>query len=142
MSKLTLAAGFLAVAFFAGVSLADDHEEFEKGMKELPPTMGAFKKSIAGQSSGDAVVAADKVATIYASVEKYWRAHPNKDKVAGAIEFSVAGKESAMKASALAKESKFEEAMTAMSGVQKTCAGCHAAYREKTESGYKFKSLE
>ena len=120
-----------AAAFFA--LLAQD-PEFQGWMKTAAANNGKLNKGVAAKDSGAADAAAS-LEQVFKQVEAYWQAKG----VADAVGFAKQAHMAAAAAGKAVASGDWEKAAAEGKNVGAQCAGCHAAHREKGDSGFKMK---
>lgn len=139
MRRIVLAVG----GFVLGVSLVtagvraeqgQDAAVIDKTMKGVGPAFGALRKAVEANAAADIKTQATALSKAFADTEAFFKSHGKAD----GVEMAQAGKKAA---DALAAGATGEAATSAVGAVGKTCAGCHAKYRDKAADGsYTFKA--
>jgi cytochrome c556 len=135
MKKRTAATLLCLAAAFATAALADD-AEFQGLMKKTGGTVGKLRKEVEAKAFADVATDATALVEVFKSVEGYFAKSHTDDAVAMAQASQAVAKQLADAAAA----GNADAVASTMKGVQASCAGCHAAHREKLpEGGYKIK---
>lgn len=135
MMKRTAATLLCLATAFATAALADD-SEFQGWMKKTGGTVGKLRKEVEAKAFTDVATDATALAEVFKSVEGYFAKSHTDDAVAMAQASQAVAKQLADAASA----GNADAVASTLKGVQASCAGCHAAHREKLpEGGYKIK---
>jgi cytochrome c556 len=134
--KRTIIAAGLSLALAACVAWAQDHEEFEKWMKDTNANFGSLRKTVAAKDGPATAAAAEKLAGIFGEVKGHFEEH----KMADGISFAQNAHEAAMSLASAAKAGDWDKASADLKTIGGACQGCHAAHREKLPDGsYKMK---
>jgi cytochrome c556 len=135
MKKRTAATLLCLAMAFATAALADD-QEFQGWMKKTGGTVGKLKKEVEAKAFPDVAKDAAALADVFKDVEGYFAKSHTDDAVAMAQASQAVAKQLADAANA----GNADAVASTLKGVQASCAGCHAAHREKLpEGGYKIK---
>jgi hypothetical protein len=117
-----------------GVLLAQTEADFGNWMKAVAKGNGALKGAVASKDAKAVATEAKNLDTIFAQVETYFTSHNMTDAAAMAKTVHA----NTTKAATAAAAGTIDEA--AVAAVGGSCAGCHAAHREKGADGaYKMK---
>jgi hypothetical protein len=128
-----LALGVALAGVSVGAEQAQDAAVIDTTMKTVGPAYGAARKAIGAGALADAKTSAASLAKAFVETEAFFKSHGKADGVEWA--------QSAKKASDAIAAAATADAATAAAGeLGKTCAGCHAKYRDKAADGsYTFK---
>ncbi len=121
----------LGACLAAGLA-ADDHQD---RMKAVGAANGSLRKNVAASAMAPAAKDAQTIADLLKEEGAWWK----EKNVPDAVKFASDG-ETAARSIAEAAGSGNADGVTAGSkALGATCGGCHAAHREKTDSGYAVK---
>lgn len=110
-----------------------DPAMIDKTMKAVGPAFGALRKAVESGAAADIKTQATTLSKSFAETEAFFKSHGKAD----GVEMAQAGKKAA---DALAGGASGDAAKSAAGDLGKTCAGCHAKYRDKAADGtYMFK---
>jgi cytochrome c556 len=134
---MVAAASGLAIVAVMGVGVgagqAQDAAVIDKAMKAVGPAFGALRKSVEGGMAPESKAAAETLSKAFADTEAFFKSHGKAD----GVELAQAAKKGA---DALAAGASGDAAKASMGELGKTCAGCHAKYRDRAADGsYGFK---
>ena len=137
MRRMVMMVGALALATatMTGVRAeqAQDAAAIDKTMKAVGPAFGALRKATEGGMAPESKAAAQTLSKGFAETEAFFKSHGKAD----GVEMAQAGKKAA---DAIVAGATGDAAKTAAGEIGKTCAGCHAKYRDKAADGtYVFK---
>lgn len=111
-------------------------EQYGALMKDVAQTVGAVQKNVKGNMLKEAATDAQRLATLFGDVERFWMRYNKSDAVkiaqtARSLATDVAG------AAAAGDQSK---ATMAAGSIPGTCQECHTLYREgDAKSGFRFR---
>ena len=112
---------------------AQDAAVIDKAMKAVGPAFGAARKAIGGGMMAEAKTSAETMAKAFVETEAFFKSHGKAD----GVELAQAAKKAS---DAIATAANADAANAAAGELGKTCAGCHAKYRDKAADGsYSFK---
>lgn len=140
MRRMFLAVSGVALGLALVVSMtvvraeqAQDAAVLDKTMKTVGPAFGAARKALGGGMMAEAKTSAETLSKAFAETEAFFKSHGKAD----GVELAQAAKKAA---DAMAAAANAEAANAAAGELGKTCAGCHATYRDKAADGtYSFK---
>jgi cytochrome c556 len=125
----------VALASGAGVGAgqAPDLELIDKTMKEIGPAFTTLRKAVDGRAMADAKANAEALSKAFVETESFFKSHDQAD----GVEWAQTAKKAA---DAIAAASSGDAAKAPVGALTKTCAGCHAKYRERAADGsYNYK---
>lgn len=131
-----LTAAMVDLARRAAPPVSAEEAAFDAVMKRINPAFGGIRQAVA---AGGGVKAAEQAAILkqaFTETEAFWKKREKPDAVKWAAE--ARGHAEALEAAVGA--GKWDEAKTAVSGMQQTCSACHGAYRARGEDGYRIRS--
>ena len=112
---------------------AQDVAVLDKTMKAVGPAFGAARKAIGGGIMAEAKTSAEALSKAFVETEAFFKSHSKAD----GAEWAQAAKRAS---DAIASAADAEAASAAAAELGKTCATCHAKYRDKAADGtYMFK---
>ncbi len=112
-------------------------EQHEAAMKQIAAGNGALQKAIKSNALADAATQAKELATLFATVERFWQQHAKPDAVA----LAATGRTGATEVAGAAAAGDQMKAMMAAGNIGGTCKQCHGLYREgDATAGYKIKA--
>jgi hypothetical protein len=114
--------------------LAQSDADYQGWMKTVVATNGKMQKNIAAKSP-DAAADAKTLESTFKQVEDFWA----KRNASDAVGFAKQAQTAAASVQKSVAAGNFDQAATEAKGIGATCQGCHAAHREKTDSGFKIK---
>lgn len=110
--------------------------ELDKLMKDIGATVGTLRKSVDGQNLEMAKEQAEKMESLFESVDDFFMARNVKD----AAEWADDAAEHADRVEDAIDAKDFAKAAESLKMLQSTCAGCHGKYRDKGPDGtYRIK---
>ncbi len=130
MRKTVITAAMSAV-LVAGVVWAQDHEEFEKWMKETNAGFASLRKSVAAKDGPQTAASADKLARLFDDVKGHFEEH----KMADGVKIAETAHNAAKDLAAAAHAGEWDKASADLKTIGGACQGCHAAHREKLPDG-------
>ncbi len=113
-----------------------DEAAFDAIMKRINPAFGGIRQAVA---AGDGDKAAEQAAILkqgFTETEAFWK----KREKADAVKWAADARAHAETLETAVAAGKWDEAKTAVSGMQQTCSACHGAYRQRGEGGYSIRS--
>ncbi len=135
MRRKILAVGGVAFGVALMVSMtgvraeqAQDVAVIDKAMKAVGPAFVAARKAAEAGSMADLKTSGETLAKAFVETEAFFTSHGKAD----AVENAKAAKKAA---DALASATSADAAKAAAGELGKTCAGCHATYRDKAADG-------
>ena len=112
---------------------AQDPAVIDKAMKAIGPAIGAARKAAEGGMLAEAKSAGDTLSKAFVEAEGFFKSHGKAD----GVEMAQAAKKAA---DAIASAADADAAKMGAADLGKTCAGCHAKYRDKAADGtYTYK---
>lgn len=112
---------------------AQDPAVIDKVMKAVGPAFGAARKAAEAGSMADLKTSGEALAKAFVETEAFFKSHGKAD----AVEIAKAAKKAA---DTLASATTADAGKAAAGELGKTCAGCHATYRDKAADGtYTYK---
>ena len=112
---------------------AQDAAVIDTTMKIVGPAFGAARKAIGAGMMADAKTSAEALSKAFVETEAFFQSHSKAD----GVEWAQAAKKAS---DAIASAADAEAATTAAGELGKTCATCHAKYRDKAADGsYTYK---
>jgi cytochrome c556 len=130
MKKATTAAMGCA-ALMLGMAFAQDHEDFQKWMKETNTNFASLRKTVAAKQGAESAASAEKMAGIFEQVRGHFEEHHMDDGVG----FAKTGNSAAKDLAAAANSGDWDKASADLKAIGGACQGCHAAHREKLPDG-------
>lgn len=130
MRKRTAAMLLCLTAVFLATATADE-QEFQGWMKKTGGTVGKLRKEVEAKAYPDVATDAAALAEVFKNVEGYFAKSHTDDAVAMAQSAQAVAKQLADAASS----GNADAVAASMKAVGGTCAGCHAAHREKLPDG-------
>jgi hypothetical protein len=124
----------MGVLISAVVSAQSD-SDYQTWMKTIATSNGSVQKNIAAKNSAGIVTDAQKLQDTFKDVEAFWE----KRKAADAVTFAKQAQSAAAAISKSAASGNMEQATADAKELAATCAGCHAAHRERADGGFKIK---
>lgn len=119
--------------------------DLRKNLEGIPPAAapaGAAAPAAAAvpapDNSAKLAAAAENAAKLegfFAETEAFWAPFDTRD----AVDFAKRGREAAAALGTAAKANDTKAVQTSVTAIQRTCAGCHAAHREATATGFLIK---
>lgn len=123
----------LAVGVGVGAEQAQDPAMIDKTMKAVGPAFGAVRKAVEGGMMDEAKKSAAVLSKSFVETEAFFKSHGKAD----GVEWAQSAKKAA---DAIAAAATADAAKAPAGELGKTCAGCHAKYRDKAADGsYAFK---
>lgn len=137
MRRMVAAASGLALVAVMGVGVgagqAQDAAVLDTTMKVVGPAFGAARKAIGAGAMADVKTHGEALSKAFADTAAFFKSHGKAD----GVEWSEGARKTADR---LAAAATVEAATAAAAELQKTCAGCHAKYRDRAADGsYGFK---
>ncbi len=112
---------------------AQDAAMLDKTMKAVGPAFVAARKAIGGGMMAEAKTSAETLSKAFVETEAFFKSHGKAD----GVELAQAARKAS---DAIATAANAEAANAAAGELGKTCAGCHATYRDKAADGtFSFK---
>ena len=112
---------------------AQDPAVIDKAMKAIGPAFGATRKAIGSGTMADAKSGAETMSKAFVETEAFFKSHSKAD----GVEWAQAAKKAA---DGIASAANADAANASAGELGKTCAGCHAKYRDKAADGsYTYK---
>ena len=112
---------------------AQDAAVIDKAMKAVGPAFGAARKALGAGMMAEAKTSAETLSKAFVETEAFFKSHGKAD----GVELAQAAKKAS---DAIATAANAEAANAAAGELGKTCAGCHATYRDKAADGtFSFK---
>lgn len=112
---------------------AQDVAVLDKTMKTVGPAFAAARKAIGGGVMADAKASAEAMSKAFVETEAFFKSHSKAE----GEEWAQAAKKAS---DAIASAADAEAASAAVTELGKTCATCHAKYRDKAADGtYMYK---
>ena len=116
--------------------LPPDEAAFDAIMKRVNPAFGAIRKVVAAGGGENAQEHANTLKQAFAESETFWK----KREKADAVKWAADARAQAEVLERAVASGKWDDAKTAVSGMQQICSACHGAYRERGEDGYRIRS--
>ena len=133
MSGVALGLALVVPMTVVRAEQAQDAAVIDKTMKAVGPAFGAARKAIGGGMMAEAKTSAEALAKSFLETEAFFKSHSKAD----GVEWAQAAKKAS---DAIATAANAEAANAAAGELGKTCAACHAKYRDKAADGsYSFK---
>lgn len=129
--KKTMIAAAMSAVLVAGIAWAQDHEEFEKWMKETNAGFAGLRKTAAAKNGPETAATAEKLAGLFENVKGHFEEH----KMADGIKIAQNAHEAAKDLASAAQSGDWDKASADLRTIGGACQGCHAAHREKLPDG-------
>jgi hypothetical protein len=111
-----------------------DPAMIDKTMKAVGPAFGALRKAVDGGAMADAQTNAGALSKAFVETEAFFKSHSKAD----GVEWAQTAKKAA---DAIAAAATADAAKAPTGELTKTCAGCHAKYRDRAADGsYNYKA--
>ena len=133
--RKSLVLGGIALLFTAGLSLlGQEGRPYSQIMKEIGGASGKVRKALDAETSKqDVADGGQKLVALFKEVEEFWT------KRGGAADAVESAQHAQAAAKELANPASIPDAKAALGKLNDTCKGCHAAHREKAETGFRIK---
>jgi hypothetical protein len=134
-----------SVLIAAGIDLARrvlppltaEEEVLDKTMKAIGPAFNALRQAVAAAGGDNAAQQATTLEHGFTETAAFWK----KRGVADAQKWAADARTQSEALARAINSGKWDEAKTAASALQQTCAACHGAYRERLDDGsYRIRS--
>ena len=113
-----------------------DEAAFDKVMKRINPAFAALREAVAAAEGAVPEAHAAALTQGFADAEAFWKKRDKSD----AAQWAAAARAQAETLGRAAAAARWDEAKTALSELQQTCAACHGAYRQRLDDGsYRIK---
>lgn len=119
--------------------MTPEEEAFDKVMKAIGPAFNSLRQAIGSSGSETAAADAQVLQEGFARTEVFWKQRGRADAATWAAEARTHS-ETLRRA---VVSGRWDDAKTAASALQQTCASCHGAYRQRLDDGsYRIRGMD
>jgi hypothetical protein len=129
--RKTMMGAAVSLALVTCMAWAQDHEEFEKWMKETNAGFASLRKTVGAKNGPETAATADKLAGLFENVKGHFEEH----KMTDGINIAQNAHEAALNLASAAKAGDWDKASADLKAIGGACQGCHAAHRERLPNG-------
>ena len=113
-----------------------DEAAFDKVMKRIGPAFAALREAVAAAEGAAPETHATTLTQGFAEAEAFWKKRHKAD----AAQWAAEARTQAATLGRAGAAARWDEAKTALTDLQQTCAACHGAYRQRLDDGsYRIK---
>jgi hypothetical protein len=110
-------------------------EEYDALERRIGDAFATFERHVMAREGADAAEEATMLAVALGEVERFWAQHRRAD----AVKWAQDARSAATEAAGAATAGDFAKATRSTSSLERTCAQCHAAYREQAGGAYRIR---
>lgn len=130
-ARSVLDAGMVDLAKRPPPPLTPEEQAFDAVMKRINPAFGAIRQLVTAAGGEDARAHASVLRQGFTDTEAFWKRRDKPDAVKWAAE--ARGFAASLETAIATKQ--WDDAKTAVTGLQQTCSACHRVYRQIGDDG-------